>query len=104
MNMSIEKLVKTFKGFKVSRTGTEVYVCLSKKGPCKARDIITEMKLTKQQLYPCLKNLQRKGLIYSTDERPAVFYALPFERVLDMFAAEKINEAEEAQKHKLDYL
>ena len=60
------------------------------------------MKLKKQQLYPCLENLQKKGIIYSTLECPAVFYALQFEKVLDMVAARKIQEAEEAQKNKFD--
>ncbi len=102
--MGLEKLKKTLKGFGLGHTEAKTYVFLSKKGPSKAKVIFTEMKLSKQQIYTCLESLQRKGLVYATMERPAVFYALPFEKVLDMFAAEKISEAEEAQKHKIDIL
>jgi sugar-specific transcriptional regulator TrmB len=40
--------------------------------------------MQKQQLYPCLKNLQKKGVVNASCNRPALFYALPFERVLDL--------------------
>jgi sugar-specific transcriptional regulator TrmB len=60
--------------------------------------------MTKQQLYPCLENLQKKSMVYATLEHPALFYALPFEKVLDMFANLKIDEAEEAQKQKEELL
>jgi len=52
----------------------------------------------------CLENLQKKGLVYATLEHSARFYALPFEKVLDMFVNLKIDEAEEVQEHKTEIL
>jgi sugar-specific transcriptional regulator TrmB len=102
--LSFKKLIETLKGFGLNRTDAKIYVHLAKKGPSKARTLYTELKLTKQQLYPCLQSLQKKGMIYAKLERPAVFYALPFEKVLDLFTGRKINEAEEAQKRKAEIL
>ncbi|HLC00509.1 MAG TPA: hypothetical protein VJL33_04250 [Candidatus Bathyarchaeia archaeon] len=36
-------------------------------------------------------------MVYATLEHSALFYALPFEKVLDMFVDLKIDEAEEVQ-------
>ena len=102
--MSLKRLLDTLKGFGLNRSDAKIYVYLAKKGPQKARDICHELKLTKQQLYPCLENLQKKGMVYATREHPSLFYALPFEKVLDMFVDLKIDEAEEMQEHKTEIL
>lgn len=87
-------------GFGLTRTEVKTYVFLSKKGPSRAKDISSEMRISKQQLYPCLKNLKRKGFIYSNQEHPAIFYASALENMIDMFTAQRISEAQNAQKHK----
>jgi sugar-specific transcriptional regulator TrmB len=61
-----------------------VYICLAKKGPQKGKDLYVSMKMTKQQIYRCLKNLQKKGVVNSSCNRPAIFYAVPFEKILDL--------------------
>jgi sugar-specific transcriptional regulator TrmB len=50
--------------------------------------------MQKQQLYPCLKSLQKKGVVNATCKRPALFSALPFEKVLDLLIKANIEEAE----------
>jgi sugar-specific transcriptional regulator TrmB len=102
--MSIKQLLDTLKGFGLKQSDARIYIYLAKKGPHKARDICNEMKLTKQQVYPCLENLQKKGIVYATREHPAIFHALPFEKVLDTFVDLKIDEAEEVQEHKTEIL
>ena len=102
--MSIKRLLETLHSFGLNRSDAKIYVYLAKKGPQKARDLCNELKITKQQLYPCLENLQKKGMVYATLEHPALFYALPLERVLDMFVDLKIDEAEEVQEHKAEIL
>jgi sugar-specific transcriptional regulator TrmB len=96
--------METLSEFGLNHSDAKIYVYLSKKGPQKARIICTEMKFTKQQLYPCLENLQKKGLVQATQERPATFHALPFEKAIDLFTNQKITEAQETQKHKTELL
>jgi HTH-type transcriptional regulator, sugar sensing transcriptional regulator len=96
----MKNLVDTLKQLGLSQSESKIYIYLSKKGDHRARDICTELHLNKQQVYPLLKNLQNKGLIYATFEHPAIFYAISFEKVLDMIAKSKIEEAKNAQKDK----
>jgi sugar-specific transcriptional regulator TrmB len=62
------------------------------------------MNLTKQQLYPSLRKLKNKGLINATSNRPAVFTALPVEKVLDLLADSKIKDAENTKQNKKEIL
>jgi sugar-specific transcriptional regulator TrmB len=102
--LSLKRLLDTLKAFGLNRSDAKIYLHLAKKGPQKAHDIRKETHITKQQIYPCLENLQKKGMVHSTLEHPALFYALPFDKVLDMFADLKIEEAEEMQEHKAEIL
>jgi len=104
VNLSLKRFLDTLAEFGLRPSDAKIYVHLAKKGPQKARDICTEMKLTKQQLYPCLENLQKKGMVNATEQHPAFFHAVPFEKVLDIFTNKKIGEAKEAQKHKTELL
>jgi sugar-specific transcriptional regulator TrmB len=69
-------------GFK--RTDAEVYVYLAKKGPQTVKDMVDALKMSKQRLYLILKNLKTKSVITVSSDRPMVFTALPFEKILDL--------------------
>jgi sugar-specific transcriptional regulator TrmB len=58
----------------------------------------------KQQLYPCLKSLQSKGFVAATNKRPALFSALPFEKVLDLFIKANIEEVQSMIRNKEELL
>jgi sugar-specific transcriptional regulator TrmB len=88
----------------LKRLDIKVYIFLAKKGPRKGRELCNELKIAKQQLYPCLENLQRKGIVNATAEHPATFKALPFEVVLDLSIKSKIDEALNTKQHKTDLL
>jgi HTH-type transcriptional regulator, sugar sensing transcriptional regulator len=96
----MKNLFDTLKQLGLNQSEIKIYIYLSKKGVHSALDICTELHLNKQHVYPLLKNLQNKGLIYATFEHPAIFYAISFEKVLDMIATSKIEEAKNAQKDK----
>lgn len=83
--MSLELVIKTLVGFGLKRIDAEVYAFLAKKGPHRGKDITNSLKITKQKLYPALKNLKERGLLKSTSKRPALFSAEPIEKVLTMF-------------------
>ena len=102
--MSLKRFLDTLQDFGLKPSDAKIYVHLAKKGPQKARDICNEMNLTKQQVYQCLENLQKKGMVHATEQHPAFFHALPFEKVLDMLINQKIGEAEETQKQKTELL
>ncbi len=92
--MELEVFQHFFKEFgRLNSLEIKIYIFLSKKGEQNARLICSELKLTKQQLYPCLKRLQNKGLIYASLERPATFYALALDKVIDMYSFTEIDKA-----------
>ena len=92
--MSQEQVLKTLENLGFDQVDAQIYVYLAKKGVQKASDICKALKLTKQQLYPCLKRLQSKGIVSSTMEHPARFSVMPFEKVLDLFIKAKMEETQ----------
>ena len=92
--MSLERVLRTLEGFGLTRRDAEVYVYLAKAGPRKGRDLTTGLKMTKQQLYPILKGLQKKGVVTSSSKRPALFSALAFEELLNLIVKLNLEQAQ----------
>jgi PAS domain S-box-containing protein len=81
-----------------------VYLFLEKKGPKKGKELLSALKLNRQQLYRSLKNLQSKGVVSSTLERPAQFSSIPSEQIVDMVIKNKVNEASQLQHRRAEIL
>jgi sugar-specific transcriptional regulator TrmB len=91
--VSQNKLVKALVDLGLKKIDAKVYIMLSKMGPQRATEITRLLKVSKQQLYPSLKNLRSKGIVSATLERPARFSAVKFDKALDLFAKAKMEEA-----------
>jgi len=102
--LSQEKVYRTLASFGLTRTDAKVYIYLAKEGPRKGKDLRNALNMQKQQLYPCLKNLQSRGVVTTTCKRPVLFSALPFEKVLDLFMKVSIEEAEHLMQNKEELL
>lgn len=98
--MSLERVLKTIEAFGLSRIDAEVYVYLGKKGPKKGRELANALQVTKQQLYPSLKNLKNKGIVTASHERPALFSAVAFEKVVELLIAIKVEQAKAIKETK----
>jgi len=95
-----KELLKILENLGLKKAEAKIYFYLAKRGPKKANEITKALKMTKQRLYPILKNLQNKAIVNATLNRPAKFYAIPFEKVLDLFAKAKFEEAKIIQQNK----
>jgi len=103
--LTLERVLKTLEDFGLSRADAEVYVYLAKQGPKKGRELANALEVTKQQLYPSLKNLKKKGVVTASLERPALFSAVAFEEVIELLIAIKMEQAkafEETKKELMD--
>jgi sugar-specific transcriptional regulator TrmB len=103
--LSLERVLKTLEGFGLSRVDAEVYVFLAKKGPQRGRELADGLQITKQQLYPSLKNLKNKGIVTASLERPVLFSAVAFEKVLELLIKIKVEQAKaikETEKELVD--
>ena len=96
--------MKTLEGFGLSRIDAEVYVYLTKKGPKKGRELANALQITKQQLYPSLKNLKNKGIVTASFERPAFFSAVAFEQVVELLISIKVEQAKAIKETKKELL
>lgn len=99
--MSLKRVLKALGSLGLSPVESEVYVYLAKVGPSKAKDLSSALKITKQQLYPALNSLEKKGIVTSRPERAMLFSALAFEELLNLFmklGAEQAKTIEEIKK------
>ena len=101
--LSLDRVLDALVGLGLTLTEAQAYVFLAKKGPHKGKELADALRLTRQQLYPCLKNLQGKGLVNCTTKRHVVFSAVPLEKVLDMLAKARMEEAELLRQNREEY-
>ena len=91
--MAQEWIIEILANLGLSRVDAKIYYLIASNCPLTAKKIADTLKLRKHQVYRALRRLQNRGLIISTINRSAVFSALTFEEVLDLFMKEKWKEA-----------
>jgi sugar-specific transcriptional regulator TrmB len=97
-------MLKTLESFGLKHLDAEVYVYLVQNYPQKARDIAEALETYKRQLYRSLRKLQRKGMVSASQERPARFSAVSFDKVLDRFIEANREEAQRIEENKQQIL
>ena len=102
--MSLKRVVEALAGLGLNRSDANVYVFLAKKGPHRGKDICAALNMPKPSLYQCLSKLESRGVVSATLRRPSQFFAVPFEKVLELLIKSKIEEAQSAQRDKEEAL
>jgi sugar-specific transcriptional regulator TrmB len=98
--LSREWMLKTLESLGLKHLDAEVYVYLAQKDPQKARDIAEALETYKRQLYRSLRKLQRKGMVSASQEHPARYSAVAFDKVLDLFVKTNREEAQRIEENK----
>jgi sugar-specific transcriptional regulator TrmB len=98
--VSQENIIKALTKLGLTRPEAKVYFYLAKRDPKRAKEIGEALKMKKQQLYPIMNNLHSKAIVAATLDRPAEFSAISFEKILDLFAKAKFEEARTIQMNK----
>jgi len=93
-------MVKTLESLGMKHLDAEVYVYLAQHDPQKARDIAEALETYKRQLYRSLQSLQRKGMVSASQERPARFSAVSFDKVLDQFIKTNREKAQRIEQNR----
>jgi sugar-specific transcriptional regulator TrmB len=93
-------MLKTLESLGLKHLEAEVYVYLAQNCPQKARDLAEALETYKRQLYRSLRNLQRKGMIIASQDHPAFFSAVSFEKILDQFIKTNREEAQRIEEDK----
>jgi sugar-specific transcriptional regulator TrmB len=102
--LSLERVLKALIGLGLSQTDAEVYVHLATAGPATARTIVNNLTINKRQIYRSLKALQQKGIASGNDEYPAEFYAVAFEKALDLLLDVKKEQAKSLEASKAELI
>ncbi len=97
-------MLDTLASLGLTRTEAQAYIFLAKKGPQREKEVANALKLTKQQLHSSLKNLQARGIVNATCERPAQYSVISLEKVLDLFMKAKMEQAKAFQASKEELL
>lgn len=84
----------------LTKAEAQIYFYLTKRGPKKASEITSALKMKRQQLYLVIRRLEGKAMVNTTIDRPAKFSAVPFEKVLDSIAKAKFEEAKIIEANK----
>lgn len=86
----------TLSRFGLIRNEIRVYLYLARAGERKASEIAEAISLHRTETYRILRDLEKKGLVYSAFEKPLKFTAVPLEKAIDLLL--------DAQKMKIKLL
>lgn len=64
-------------------------IFLAKTGPSKASEVARAVQINRTETYRTIRNLQRRGLVEATLERPVRFQSVPFGRCLQILVDER---------------
>ena len=73
----------------MTRNEARVLVFLAKTGPSKASEIARAVLINRTETYRTIRNLQRRGLVEATLERPVRLQSVPFDRCLSILIEER---------------
>lgn len=99
--MSLKELIDALSECGLKRSDAKVYVFLSREGPNDAHYIAKALRMQETELANRLEHLKRKGMVKRIGEiSPAQFFAVPFEKALDILVEANLKEAAVAEKTK----
>jgi sugar-specific transcriptional regulator TrmB len=98
--MSQERILKALKRLGLSQTEADIYLFLANNGPQKTARIAADLRSKDQQLNVNLEKLRTIGVVNSTRDHSALFYALPFEKTLEILVKETLKRAQTVEQKK----
>lgn len=100
----MERIVVTLSDLDLSCRDVKVYVYLAKKGPQSVSELVDTLKITKHQINQSLEKLENKKLVFTLKEKPNLFSALAFEKVLELVVKTKIEQTRIIKQTKKDLI
>jgi sugar-specific transcriptional regulator TrmB len=82
-NKQLVMIEETLARYGLIRNEIRVYLHLARSGERKASEIAEAISLHRTETYRILRDLEKKGLVYSAFEKPLKFTAVPLEKAID---------------------
>jgi sugar-specific transcriptional regulator TrmB len=86
---AISDIVAELQEYGLTRNEARVLVFLAKTGPSKASEVARAVEINRTETYRTIRNLQRRGLVEATLERPVRLQSVPFDRCLSILIDER---------------
>lgn len=91
-NKSISSIEDTLSRFGLLKNEIKVYLHLARAGEKKAGEIAEAISLHRTETYRILRDLEKKGIVFSIFEKPLKFTAVPLDKAIDLLVdAQKIK-------------
>ena len=91
-NKQITTIEETLTRFGLLKNEIRVYMYLARAGEKKAGEIAESISLHRTETYRILRDLEKKGIVFSIFEKPLKFTAVPLDKAIDLLVdAEKIK-------------
>ena len=88
----ITTIEETLNRFGLLKNEIRVYMYLARAGEKKAGEIAESISLHRTETYRILRDLEKKGIVFSIFEKPLKFTAVPLDKAIDLLVdAEKIK-------------
>ena len=98
--MSMERVIEALVNLGLTRIEAELYVYLSKKGPLNKFELKNSIQISENKLVSPLNNLNKKGLIKKSKEHPVQFFALTFEKAIEVLSEINVEKTNTIKKSK----
>jgi len=86
---AVNDIVAELQEYGLTRNEARVLVFLAKTGPSKASEVARAVQINRTETYRTIRNIQRRGLVEATLERPVRFQSVPFDRCLQILIDER---------------
>lgn len=86
---AVNDIVADLQDYGLTRNEARVLVFLTKTGPSKASEVARAVQINRTETYRTIRNLQRRGLVEATLERPVRFQSVPFDKSLQVLIDER---------------
>ena len=91
-NKQISTIEETLSRFGLLKNEIKVYLHLARAGEMKAGEIAEAISLHRTETYRILRDLEKRGIVFSIFEKPLKFTAVPLDKAIDMLVdAQKIK-------------
>jgi sugar-specific transcriptional regulator TrmB len=91
-NKQITTIEETLTRFGLLKNEIRVYMYLARAGEKKAGEIAESISLHRTETYRILRDLEKKGIVFSIFEKPLKFTAVPLDKAIDLLVdAQKIK-------------
>ena len=95
-NKQLSTIEETLARFGLLKNEIKVYLYLARTGEKKASEIAEAISLHRTETYRILRDLEKKGILFSVFEKPLKFTAVPLDKAIDLLV--------DAQKMKIKLL